>query len=172
MTAGMDDSKDTQDAISLLEEQHREVESLFEQIEHASDYEDKETLFQELADNLAAHSLIEEKIFYPAAYATATKKLLNEAVEEHLAVKRIVADLLEMSPKDDHFEAKVKVLKEQVEHHVHEEEKELFPKVQKELDAEQLKTLGAMMEDMFEDAMDDDPSANIPAETAEAARIR
>jgi hemerythrin superfamily protein len=168
----MKDSSDTQDAISLLKEQHREVESLFEQIEHASDNEDKEILFQELADNLAAHAQIEEKVFYPAAYARPTKKLLLEAVEEHLAVKRIVADLLEMSPKDEHFEAKIKVLKEQVEHHVEEEENELFPKVQKELDAEQLKTLGAMMEEMFEAALDDDPSEKIPAETAEAARIR
>ncbi len=83
---------------------------------------------QELADNLAAHAAIEERIFYPAAYGDNTRDLLEEAVEEHLALKRVIADLIKMGPSDDYFDAKIAVLKEQVAHHVEEEEKELFPR--------------------------------------------
>ena len=163
---------DVIDAISLLTEQHREVESLFEQIEQATDSDDKQTIFLELSDNLAAHSAIEERVFYPAAYAGDTKDVLLEAVEEHLSVKRLLADLLDMSPEHENFDAKIKVLKEQIEHHVEEEEKQLFPKVREQLGSEKLELLGAQMEDMFEEELDGDPSESIPQETAEAARIR
>src|SRR5262245_34647036 len=108
------------DALSLLMSQHEEVNALFEEIEATDDDEDKLGLFSELADAFAAHAAIEEKIFYPAAYANATKDLLDEAVEEHLAAKRTLADLLKMSAEDEQFDAKVKVLKEQIEHHVEE----------------------------------------------------
>ena len=158
-------------AIALLKEQHREVESLFEQFEKAEDNDEKISLFQEIADNLAAHAKIEEAIFYPAAYGDQTKSLLTEAVEEHLSAKRLIADLLEMSPDHENFDAKVKVLQEQIEHHVKEEEEEMFKKVQKTMSTEQLETLGAMMEEMFDKALDGDPSENVPLETAEAARL-
>lgn len=165
----MDDSTN---ALDLLKQQHEEVKGLFEQIEQSKDSDEKQNLFQELADNLAAHATIEEKIFYPAAYAKPTKELLTEAVEEHLSVKRILADLLAMPPKHANFDAKIKVLKEQIEHHIEEEENELFPKVRKEIDAERLQTLGVMMDEMFEEALDSEPSENIPGETVEAAKLR
>jgi len=159
-------------AIDLLKEQHEEVRGLFEQLEEAEDDDERESLFQELADNLAAHSIIEEKIFYPAAYAQKTKELLTEAVEEHLAIKRILADLLEMLPEHDNFDAKIKVLKEQVEHHVEEEEGELFTAARKELGAEALKKLGAEMKQVFDDAMEGEPSEGVPSQTDEAAPLR
>src|SRR5216110_299716 len=102
-------------ATDLLKEQHAEVKELFEQLEQAEDEDEKQALFQELADNLAAHATIEERIFYPAAYAKKTKELLTEAVEEHLAMKRLIADLLAMTPDHENFDAKIKVLQEQVE---------------------------------------------------------
>src|SRR5687768_12693556 len=117
-------------AIELLESQHREVEKLFEMIE-AADGEKKMELLGELADTLAAHATIEEKIFYPRTLAARTEELLREAVEEHLSVKRVLADLLETSEGDENLDARIKVLKEQVEHHVEEEEGELFPKVKR-----------------------------------------
>jgi hemerythrin superfamily protein len=160
------------DAIELLKDQHRQVEKLFAQIEKSEDSEHTLALFEELADSLAAHSAIEEEIFYPAAYAKQTKELLQEAVEEHLSVKRVLADLLELTPEDESFDAKIKVLKEQVEHHVKEEEGELFKKVKKELGKDELETLGAEMEEQFEAEMADDPSSRIPGETDEAAPIR
>jgi hemerythrin superfamily protein len=160
------------DAIELLKSQHRKVEKLFKQIEKSDDSEHKQELFEELADNLAAHSAIEEEIFYPAAYAKQTRELLLEAVEEHLAVKRLLADLLDLTPDDEAFDAKVMVLKEQVEHHVKEEEGELFKKVQKELSGDDLDALGVQMEDQFDAEMADDPSSRIPEQTDEAAPLR
>jgi hemerythrin superfamily protein len=160
------------DALELLKSQHEEVKSLFKEIEKTEDEDDKLALFEELADSFAAHATIEEKIFYPAAYASATQELLNEAVEEHLAAKRTLADLLEMSPDDEQFEAKVKVLQEQIDHHVQEEEGELFPKVRDELDAPQLEALGAQMEEMFEAEMEESPAEKVPTETKKAASIK
>lgn len=160
------------DALALLEAQHEEVQDLFEEIEKTEDEDDKLALFEELADSLGAHATIEEKIFYPAAYANATQELLAEAVEEHLAAKRLLADLLSMSPRDDQFDAKVKVLKEQIEHHVKEEEGKLFPKVRQELDQAQLEALGAQMEDLYEAELEEGPSDKIPEETEQAASIK
>jgi hemerythrin superfamily protein len=135
------------DAIKLLKGQHRDVEKLFEAFESAGTKE-KQALFDRIADALAVHATIEEKIFYPAAKSEKTKDLLQEAVEEHLSVKRLIADLMELSPSDESFDAKVKVLKEQVEHHVEEEETEMFPKTKSTLDAATLEELGAQMESM------------------------
>lgn len=159
------------DAIELLKQQHEEVRKLFVELENTKDEDDKATIFEELADSLAAHALIEEKIFYPTAYAKSTKELLTEAVEEHLAMKRIITDLLDMSTKDENYDAKVKVLKEQVEHHVQEEEGQLFKKVRKELDEGELEAMGVQMEEMFEQAMDNEPSSKVPEETAHAAPL-
>jgi hemerythrin superfamily protein len=159
-------------AIELLKQQHRQVEKLFEQLESSEDSEQKQALFQELADNLAAHAAIEEETFYPEAYAKQTKELLQEAVEEHLAIKRLLADLLAMTPDDENFDAKVTVLKEQVKHHVEEEEGELFKKVKKEMSSEELDTLGEDLEAEFEAEMADDPSSKVPGQTDEAAPLR
>jgi iron-sulfur cluster repair protein YtfE (RIC family) len=160
------------DAIELLKQQHQEVKDLFEQIEEADEPEEKAELLQDLADNFAAHGTIEERIFYPAAYAESTRELLEEAVEEHLSAKRVLADLLAMKPGDENFDAKVKVLKEQVEHHVEEEEGELFPKVRTQFDADYLESMGDKMEELFDQLMSDSPSENIPAETKKAAPIK
>jgi hemerythrin superfamily protein len=158
-------------AIELLTTQHDEVKDLFKQIEESDDSDEKASLVAELADNLAAHSTIEEKLFYPAAYASATSDLLEEAVEEHLSMKRLLADLATMSPGDEQFDAKVKVLKEQVEHHVEEEEGQLFPKAKKEIGAERLDALGDQMEDLFEQEMEQEPGEAVVDETAHAAPL-
>jgi hemerythrin-like domain-containing protein len=158
-------------ALELLKEQHDEVKKLFARIEELDDPEEKDELVQELSDNLAAHATIEEKLFYPAAYGSSTKELLSEAVEEHLAAKRIIADLLDLTSEDDSFDAKVKVLKEQIEHHVHEEEHELFPKVRKAMSEEELDALGEQMDELFEREMDEDPSEKVPEQTVKAAPL-
>ena len=118
-------------AIDLLKSQHREVEKLFAELEKAKDSRQKQKLFGELADSLAGHATIEEHQFYPAVRAKRTEDILLESLEEHLGIKRVLADLLKIDANDKTFDAKLKVLKEQVEHHVGEEEKELFPKVKK-----------------------------------------
>src|SRR2546430_340977 len=97
-------------AIEMLEEQHRGVEDLFEEIEEAEGAE-KQEIFAEIADQLVIHSAIEEKHFYPAVKARQTEDLLRESLEEHLAAKRIIADLLDLKVDDEQFDAKVDVLK-------------------------------------------------------------
>jgi hypothetical protein len=158
-------------ALDLLKEQHEEVDSLIESLESADD-EGKAALFQELADKLAAHAKIEEKLFYPAVMAKQTEEILLESVEEHLSIKRVLADMLELDPSEDQFDAKLSVIKEQIEHHAHEEEEgELFPKVRKLLSADELEGLGGEMATLFAQLLETNPSRSVPAETGEAAPL-
>src|SRR5438105_15314408 len=107
-------------AIDLLKQQHREAEQLFAQIERAKHEDAKRHLFTTLADKLAIHATIEEKIFYPEVRAKRTEDILLESLEEHVQIKRVLADLLDIEVGDDRFDSTLKVLKETVEHHVEE----------------------------------------------------
>ena len=165
--------KDTIDALELLKEQHDEVDMLIGQIEDSDDSEEKAELFRELADKLAAHATMEEKLFYPSVMAKETEELLVESTEEHLSVKRILADMLELDVEDEHFDAKLTVLKEQVRHHARDEEEgELFPKLRRLLSADERAALGNECLAMFEALIEmGDPRMNVPAETREAAPL-
>jgi len=132
------------DAIELLKKQHRMVEDLFEQFEEAEG-EEKADLFARLADSFLVHCHIEEEIFYPAVYEERTEEELREAVEEHLQAKRILADMLDMDESDAQWAAKCAVLREDIQHHVKEEENELFPQVQKDFPRKRLGELGREM---------------------------
>jgi hemerythrin superfamily protein len=159
-------------AIDLLKSQHREVEKLFSQIEKAKDASKKEQLFIKVADSLAVHATIEEHHFYPAVKAKRTEDILLEALEEHLGIKRVLSDLLDTEIEDETFDAKLKVLKEQVEHHVGEEETDLFPKVAKLFDKDELEAVGqAMSEEQAELEEKGDPRMAVPAETEKAASL-
>ncbi len=129
------------DAIDLLTSQHREMEALFKQVLGSGDTGATKKLFAEVADKLTTHITSEEEVFYPAVRAKRTEDILLESLEEHLSLKRLLADLLLMQPSDQTFEPKFKVLKEQAEHHHKEEEEHLFPKVSKLLDEGARKTL-------------------------------
>lgn len=159
-------------AIDLLLSQHRAVEKLFSKIEKASSASAKADLFEEIADSLAVHAAIEEHHFYPAVKAKRTEDILLEALEEHLGIKRVIADLLKVEPSDETFDAKIKVLKEQVEHHVEEEETDLFPKVRKLFDADQLEGIGQeMTAEQAELEAEGSPHDLIPSETDQAAPL-
>jgi len=133
------------DAVYLLTSQHREMEALFKQVLDCRDTGATKKLFAQVADKLTTHIASEEEIFYPAVRAKRTEDILLESLEEHLSLKRLLADLLQMQPADQTFEAKFKVLKEQAEHHHKEEEQNLFPKVEKLLDEGARKTLAEQM---------------------------
>ncbi len=153
-------------AIELLESQHREVEDLFARIEKSKSNDAKDRLFTDIADKLAVHATIEERHFYPAVKARRTEDIVLESLEEHVGIKRVLADLLQTDASDGTFDAKVAVLKEQVSHHVEEEESELFPKVRKLFDGEQLEALGQEMTAEQSELEDDgDPRMAIPSET-------
>ena len=160
----------TTDVLELLAAQHKEVDSLIAKLEHGSG--PRRGLLIQLADRLAAHATVEEKLFYPAVMAKRTEDQLHEAVEEHLSIKRLLADMIEMRLDDYMFEAKLSVLKEQVSHHAHEEEeKHLFPEVKEMLSSDERAALGNEVLVMFEDLMEGHPSQQVPKQTAAAAKL-
>jgi len=160
------------DAITMLKRQHREVSELFERFHKARTGRQKQDIFEKIADALAIHAAIEEKHFYPSVKKKATEDILRESVEEHLQMKRVIADLLDLDASDVSFAAKVKVLQDDVEHHVEEEEKDLFPKVKKLFDAKELESIAAAMQDTETELEGEgDPRQMVPDETGRAAPI-
>ena len=139
----------TPDAVSLLEADHRKVEALFGEFDAADDKRTQAALMKQICAELDVHAKIEEKVLYPKGLKV--KDAHDEVAEgmvEHEGIKRLVKELSSMSPADEMFEAKAKVLKEYVKHHVREEENSMFPKlIESELD---LKALGAQLQQMKE----------------------
>jgi hemerythrin superfamily protein len=118
------------DAIALLEADHREVDGYFDAFEAASESADKKALADKICLALKVHTQIEEELFYPPAREkTGDGDLLDEALVEHAGAKTLIAQIESMRPGQPLYDAKVKVLAEQVRHHVEEEETELFPEV-------------------------------------------
>ena len=133
------------DAIDLLRRQHHEMEHALRHVLEAEDAAAKKARFSDVADHLSVHIASEEQVFYPAVKAARTEDILLESLEEHLSLKRLMADLIELDPADQTFDPKFKVLKEQAEHHHEEEEEHLFPKAMKLLDGERRNALGNEM---------------------------
>lgn len=151
----------TQDAIALLKEDHRAVEKLFKEFEDAKGEGRKEKLAQRICLELSIHTKIEEEIFYPACDGKVDEDLLKEAHVEHDAAKLLMAEIEGGSGQsDDFFDAKVQVLGEEIDHHVKEEEGELFPQVRKaDLD---LKGLGEQLATRKKQLMKDYKAAGVP----------
>jgi len=161
-------------AIDLLVKQHREVEELFEELDSAGEdaHETQERLCREISDQLAVHAEIEERIFYPESKQPDTAERLRESVEEHLAMKRLLAQIIEDGNDDARFQARMRVLEEQVEHHIDEEEQELFPKVRRSCSREELEDLGRRMQQLAERLIEaGEPSSRIPDQTDRPAPI-
>ncbi len=115
-------------AITLLKQDHREVEEFFEEYEELDNNRAKAELARKICKALKVHTQIEEEIFYPAARkATGDKDLLDEALVEHAGAKHLIGEIEAMKPGDELYDAKITVLGEQIKHHVKEEEEELFP---------------------------------------------
>jgi hemerythrin superfamily protein len=133
-------------AIELLEEDHHEVEILFGEYAGLEDDAEKEGLALKICLMLQVHAQIEEEIFYPEARkAIAKPELVDEAIVEHASAKQLIAEIEAMEVGDNLRDAKVKVLGEQISHHVEEEESDLFPEVEgSEMD---LQALGQKMAD-------------------------
>lgn len=113
------------DAVALLKKDHRTVEDLFKQFEKARGDGRKESLAQRICLELSVHATIEEEIFYPACEGKVEEDLLKESYVEHDGAKVLIAEILNGSPDDEFYDAKVTVLKEEIEHHVGEEEKRM-----------------------------------------------
>jgi hemerythrin superfamily protein len=140
------------DAISMLKADHEKVRGLLSQLEKSTEkgVKKREELLSRIAEELTIHTTIEEEIFYPSYRDAVAKKedrkLYQEALEEHHVVDLVMPEIEETDPSSEVFSAKAKVLKEIVEHHAEEEEKEMFPRARKVMDAEELQELGQRME--------------------------
>ncbi len=151
-----------QDAIALLKADHRKVEELFEKYESARSK--KADIAKQICMELTIHSMIEEEIFYPACREAGVESdMMDEANVEHDGAKILIAELENGSPEDEYYDAKVKVLSEEIKHHVKEEEKRggIFTEARKaELD---LDALGEQLTARKEELMAEFESSGIPA---------
>jgi len=112
-----------QDAVALLKADHRKVEDLFEQYEKARSSDKKSALAKEICTELTVHTMIEEEIFYPACRGKVEEDTLDEAYVEHDGAKILIAEIAGSQPGNPFYDAKVKVLSEEIKHHVKEEER-------------------------------------------------
>jgi len=141
------DRLQAQDAIAMLTADHKKVKNLFadfDKLKDAGSDEDKASIVDQICNELKIHTELEEEIFYPAVRkAINDGDLMDEALVEHAGAKDLIAQLEDASPEDDLYDAKVTVLGEQINHHVKEEEGDMFPKAKKaKVDTE---ALGATM---------------------------
>ena len=134
------------DAITILRNDHKAVELLFRHFEKAGDgaYVEKRRIVDQIIEALSIHASIEEQVFYPVARATVpkTEDIALESLEEHHIVKWLLAELADLDPTHERFNAKVTVLIENVRHHVKEEENDFFPMVRDALGRKALGDLG------------------------------
>lgn len=157
------------DAVDFLVSHHRQLEKSLNAMKKAERIDQR--AFDEAADALAAHVTVEEEIFYPAVKARRTEEILLESLEEHLSLKRVLADLLALGVDEEKFSPKVHVLAEQAEHHHKEEEEHLFPKVRKLMDTDALDALGEQMSARMQQLIEQSVSRRIPAQTADSKSL-
>jgi iron-sulfur cluster repair protein YtfE (RIC family) len=137
------------DAIALLKADHAAVKKFFAQEEKATKSEKKQDIFNQINAALEVHATIEEEIFYPAVKKARSEHVKDEVLEgyeEHKQIKNLLAQISCITPIDDTYDIKIKVLKEDVEHHVKDEEGEMLPDAEKFLGESRLMELGAQME--------------------------
>ena len=150
-----DEGERAEKATDLLKRDHRKVEALFGEYENLEGSRPRrKEIVDELSRELDIHAQIEEKIFYQSmknARGEEPKKIVRESFEEHKIVKTLLAELSRMNPSEPQYDAKVTVLKESVQHHVKEEEGELFPAAEKNFSDEQLRNMGNEMLDFKEE---------------------
>lgn len=145
-------------AITLLKSHHKKAKAALKKLSHGYDADTLDTV----ASELAAHMVIEETIFYPAVRRV-KPDLVMESYEEHALAQLALKRLLSTTSRDQRFKARAKALFDLIDHHVEEEEEELFPKVQKSLDDDMLDALGAKMKQRFETLVDQGHDAVLPA---------
>jgi hemerythrin-like domain-containing protein len=145
------------DAIEMLIADHEKVKELFRKYEATGDraYQQKKRIAEEVFAEITVHSTLEEELFYPAVKAETDKQgqeLVAESVEEHHVVVMLIEELRALDPKDERYDAKFTVLMENIEHHIGEEEDELFPEAE-DLLGDEIKEFGAQMKERKDQLM-------------------
>jgi hemerythrin-like domain-containing protein len=136
--------------IEIIKRDHRKVEKLFKEYEDLGDraFETKKAIVEKLIQELKLHTEMEERLFYPKVrdkFSKEEDKMVEEAYAEHDVAKRILEELSVTHVEDPQFDARVKVLNENIAHHVMEEEQELLPKAEEKLSGEELNIIGEEM---------------------------
>jgi hypothetical protein len=127
------------DAIALLEQDHHEVEDMFEQFEQLDSKAEKGKLAAKICLALTVHTMIEEELLYPPAHDEIEEDVVDEAIVEHNGAKQLIAEIEAMKPSEHLYDAKMKVLSEYIKHHVKEEREEMFPQLRSsDIDLEDL----------------------------------
>ena len=149
MPSRQNDQEQPIDAIAMLKADHQRVKDLFTQYEATSNPETKRTLADEVFVELETHAQLEENIFYPSLNEETEEgpELVKESLQEHATVKQLIAELRQMGPQNNGFDAKFHELMHNVEHHVAEEEAEMFPLAEEEL-AEDLDEMSGEMQEL------------------------
>ena len=159
------------DAIALLKSDHRKVESLFARYEKSKNRGVKAKLAREICLELSVHTTIEEELFYPAIKVTVDPEINDEAYVEHDGAKALIAEILAGTPDDEFYDAKVKVLSEQIKHHVKEEEQRggMFAQAKDDGDVD-LVALGSAMRARKKDLVAEMKSAGVPTPTTRSMK--
>ena len=149
MSSRQNDHDQPADAIAMLKADHQRVKDLFAQYEAAENVETKRTLAEQAFRELETHAQLEENVFYPAVNDETDEgpELVKESLQEHATVKQLIAELRQMGPQSNGFDAKFHELMHNVEHHMEEEESEMFPLAEQEL-AEDLEELSEEMQEL------------------------
>ena len=146
-------TKPSPDAITLLKEDHKKVRTLLAALEKTTERsaDRRVKLLQQIESEVKVHATVEEEIFYPAYRDAVRKKedreLYLEALEEHHVVDLVMPEVKDCDPASEVFAAKAKVLKELIEHHAGEEEKDMFKKARQAMDKAELRDLGARIQE-------------------------
>jgi len=134
-------------ALEILKQDHQKVKQLFQEATHASDQNKRKDLFDKIDTELEIHAHIEETVFYPALEEhEELTDMVAEALEKHQEAKSLLEETEELGPENHDFGSKLQELMETVEHHVEEEEGEMFPKIRELFDEGQLEQLGKELE--------------------------
>ena len=161
------------EATDYLVRQHRAIEQALREALALQEPAGKRSRFLDIADDLILHVAAEEQVFYPAVHDGPNEDVLLESLEEHLAIKRLLADLLVLQGDDATFQPKLHVLRELCEHHHKDEEKKLFPEVRGKLDEDRREALGQAMEALqLEMQMRGKPRRSVHGQTAAAEPLR
>ncbi|MBV9216732.1 MAG: hemerythrin domain-containing protein [Acidobacteria bacterium] len=137
-------------AIELLKEDHKKVKGYFEKVKATDEAGEQRELYRKIAEELEIHTHIEETVFYPYLIENGDEELSDltkEGIEEHHEVKVLIREIANLSEESEKLEPKLTVLMENVEHHVQEEEGEMFPMCEEQLDSATLEDLGTQMEE-------------------------
>lgn len=164
-------SASSPNALDLLIEQHDQIDQLIAQLTDGQISDERKALiFRMLADTIAAHAAAEETLFYPAVREKDTDEIVREALQDHAAIKRELADLVLSELDDPRFSARLQILQAQLEHHARDQEEGLlFPKVRELMDEAELTQLGVRMRALFEQLLTEEPGLDIPRQAQEAA---